>query len=134
MTGILGICESTYLAVVLAGMTLAFMAKMGVAVALGAAVGTLLPAWLVALLTALSFAGVAITMARNRDAQDGGKRENGIAKGALVAFATIFFSEFGDKGMISAGTMAATWFSAAPSTDLSIATIGVVVWLGSVAA
>jgi putative Ca2+/H+ antiporter (TMEM165/GDT1 family) len=49
-------------AAVISGMSLAFMAKMAVAVAVGATIGKLLPSWLVAALTAVSFIGVAIAM------------------------------------------------------------------------
>jgi putative Ca2+/H+ antiporter (TMEM165/GDT1 family) len=47
---------------VVTGMALAFMVKMSVAV--GAAIGKLRPTWLVAVLTGVSFIGVAATMWR----------------------------------------------------------------------
>src|SRR5262244_2671087 len=43
---------------VIFGMSAAFMGKMAVAVGIGAAIGKLLPPWLVAALTAVSFVGV----------------------------------------------------------------------------
>ncbi|HEY6358777.1 MAG TPA: TMEM165/GDT1 family protein, partial [Vicinamibacterales bacterium] len=97
---------------VIAGMAVAFMAKMSVAVAVGAAIGNLLPTWLVAALTAFSFVGVAIAMWRKPDLRRPKEKDTRIFKGALVAFATIFFSEWGDKGMVTAGTWAAAWIAA----------------------
>jgi putative Ca2+/H+ antiporter (TMEM165/GDT1 family) len=97
---------------VITGMAVAFMAKMSVAVAVGAAIGNLLPVWLVALLTAFSFVGVAIAMWRKPDVRTPKEKDTRILKGAMVAFATIFFSEWGDKGMITAGTWAAAWIAA----------------------
>src|ERR1700752_2268181 len=52
---------------VISGMSVAFMAKMAVAVAGGAEIGKLLPPLLVAALTAVSFIGVAIAMWRRPD-------------------------------------------------------------------
>ena len=98
---------------VVTGMTLAFMAKMSVAVAVGATIGKLLPAWLVAVLTAISFIGVSIAMWRKPDVRTPKEKDCRILRGAAIAFATIFFSEWGDKGMMTAGTWAAVWVSAA---------------------
>src|SRR4051812_35409567 len=86
---------------IVTGMALAFMAKMAVAVAVGAAVGKFLPPWLVALLTAVSFIGVAVSMWRKPDVRTPKEKDARILKGAAVAFATIFLSEWGDKGMIT---------------------------------
>jgi putative Ca2+/H+ antiporter (TMEM165/GDT1 family) len=140
---------------VIAGMSLAFMGKMSVAVVVGAAIGKLLPVWLVALLTAFSFIGVAITMWRKPDVRKPKEKDTRILKGAMVAFATIFFSEWGDKGMVTAGTWAAAWIaawhnathtatgstSALAATlntgrlhELSLMQIGTTVWLASVMA
>jgi putative Ca2+/H+ antiporter (TMEM165/GDT1 family) len=99
-------------AAVITGMAFAFMAKMSVAVGVGAAIGTLLPVWLVALLTAFSFVGVAIAMWRKPDVRTPKEKDTRILKGAAVAFATIFFSEWGDKGMVTAGVWAAAWMAA----------------------
>lgn len=99
-------------AAVITGMALAFMAKMSVAVVVGELIGNLLPVWLVALLTALSFVGVAIAMWRKPDVRKPKEKDTRILKGAAVAFGTIFFSEWGDKGMITAGTWAAAWGAA----------------------
>ena len=139
---------------VVSGMALAFMAKMSVAVAVGAAIGNLLPVWLVALLTAFSFVGVAIAMWRKPDVRAPKEKDTRILRGALIAFATIFFSEWGDKGMITAGTWAAAWIAAwgnathtaVPESKLAVelgfaqlsqytrTQVAIAVWLGAVAA
>jgi hypothetical protein len=61
----------------------------------------------------LSFIGVAIAMWRKPDVRTPKEKDERIFKGASVAFATIFLSEWGDKGMLSAGAWAATWVTAA---------------------
>jgi len=138
---------------VITGMALAFMAKMSVAVLVGAAIGNLLPTWLVAALTAVSFVGVAIAMWRKPDVRTPKEKDTRILKGALVAFGTIFFSEWGDKGMVTAGTWAAAWiavwgnagtpgansplaghFVAASVHDLTRAQVALLVWVGAVMA
>src|SRR5262245_35721293 len=78
---------------VIVGMTAAFMAKMAVAVAVGATMGEYLPKWLVALLTAVSFIGVAIAMWRKPDVRTPKEKDTRMLKGASVAFLTIFLSE-----------------------------------------
>jgi putative Ca2+/H+ antiporter (TMEM165/GDT1 family) len=92
---------------VVSGMSAAFMAKMAVAVAVGAAIGKLLPPWLVAVLTGVSFVGVAIAMWKHPDVRTPKGKDTRILRGATIAFATIFFSEWGDKGMTTAGVWAA---------------------------
>jgi putative Ca2+/H+ antiporter (TMEM165/GDT1 family) len=119
---------------VIAGMTLAFMAKMSVAVAVGAAIGKLLAPWLVAVLTAISFIGVAIAMWRKPDVRTPKEKDSRMLRGAAVAFATIFLSEWGDKGMMSAGTWAATWVTASASKGLTHQQAAIVVWAGAVLA
>jgi putative Ca2+/H+ antiporter (TMEM165/GDT1 family) len=119
---------------IVCGMTLAFMAKMSVAVAVGALIGNLLPMWLVALLTAVSFIGVAITMWRKADVRTPKDKDTRILRGAMVAFLTIFLSEWGDKGMMSAGTWAAAWTTAAASKGLTRIDAVILVWLGAVLA
>src|SRR5262249_5990220 len=104
---------------VVSGMTAAFMGKMAIAVLVGAAIGRLMPAWLVALLTAFSFIGVAIAMWRVPDVRTPKEKDTRILPGALIAFATIFFSERGDKGMITAGVWSAAFVSSATSRHLS---------------
>lgn len=107
---------------VIIGMLVAFMAKMAVAVAVGRAIAKL-PPWLVATVTSASFIGVAIAL-WFKPVERGGERakDKRYSKGALVAFAAIFFSEWGDVGQITAATMAARF--GAP----------LLVWIGAVAA
>jgi Ca2+/H+ antiporter, TMEM165/GDT1 family len=120
---------------VLTGMALAFMAKMSVAVAIGAAIGNLLPKWLVASLTAVSFVGVAIAMWRKPDIRVPKEKDQRILKGASVAFATIFLSEWGDKGMLSAGAWAATWVTAAEvNHTMTTREAAIIVWAAAVLA
>ena len=119
---------------VITGMTLAFMAKMAVAVAVGATIGKLLPPWLVAVLTAVSFIGVAIAMWRQPDVRTPKEKDTRILRGAAIAFTTIFLSEWGDKGMTTAGVWAAASVSAAPSRGLTHGTAALVVWIAAVAA
>ena len=119
---------------VITGMGAAFMAKMAVAVAVGAAIGDLLPKWLVALLTAISFIGVAIAMWRKPDVRTPKEKDNRILQGAAVAFTTIFLSEWGDKGMLAAGAFAATWTASAETHGMTRFQASVIVWLGAVLA
>ena len=107
---------------IMIGMAVAFMAKMAVAVAVGEAISRL-PPLLVAAVTATSFIGVAYTVWRKPLRKTEGKKEDHTAgKAAMVSFAAIFFSEWGDVGQITAATMAARF----PSP--------IVVWLGAVSA
>ncbi len=119
---------------VILGMTVAFMVKMSVAVALGSVVGNLLPRWLVATLTVISFIGVAVAMWRKPDVSAPKEKDTRILNGAAVAFATIFLSEWGDKGMTTAGVWAASWASQAQSNTTSSMDVAVVVWVGAVLA
>jgi putative Ca2+/H+ antiporter (TMEM165/GDT1 family) len=118
-TGVLATRYRT--ASVVIGMLIAFMAKMGVAVAIGSAIAKL-PPLLVAAVTSLSFIGVAIALWRKPVEGKSGEKDQRYSKGALVAFAAIFFSEWGDVGQITAATMAARF--GAP----------LLVWAGAVAA
>ena len=90
------------------GMAFAFMLKMAVAVAVGEAISKL-PPLLVAGVTAASFIGVAITRLAKRRAplaHEGCARHR---KAAMVSFAAIFFSEWGDVGQITAAAMSAKY-------------------------
>lgn len=118
-----GILATRYRPVpVMIGVTVAFMAKMAVAVAVGEAISRL-PRPIVATITALSFLGIAWTLWRKpMKSGERKKRDESMSKGALVAFAAVFLSEWGDIGQITAATMAARF--SAPF----------VVWLGAVAA
>jgi putative Ca2+/H+ antiporter (TMEM165/GDT1 family) len=106
---------------ILCGMALAFMLKMGVAVAVGH-LFALLPKWLVASVTAVNFFAIAVVLWRKRDKREVTEKSYPAYRAALVAFAAIFFSEWGDVGQVTAATMAARFN--AP----------VAVWLGAVAA
>jgi putative Ca2+/H+ antiporter (TMEM165/GDT1 family) len=113
------------------GMAIAFMCKMGVAVAVGEAISRL-PKPLVAAVTAASFIGVALALWRKPDIREEKPKDRAVMKGAAVAFAAIFFSEWGDVGMITAAAMAAKFVSPV-AADARLAT-GLVVWLGAVSA
>ncbi len=117
---------------VLIGMSFAFMGKMAVAVVFGEAIGTLLPHWLVATMAAISFAGVALTMWRKPDVRAPKEKDTRILQGSLAAFATIFFSEWGDKGMFTAGTMAAWAATQTPGQNQT--RVGMFVWAAAVMA
>jgi Ca2+/H+ antiporter, TMEM165/GDT1 family len=106
---------------ILCGMAMAFMLKMGVAVAVGQLISTL-PKWLVASITAINFFAIAVVLWRKKDKREVTPKQYPAYRAALVAFAAIFFSEWGDVGQITAATMAARF--PAPLT----------VWLGAVAA
>jgi putative Ca2+/H+ antiporter (TMEM165/GDT1 family) len=106
---------------IMAGMLIAFMAKMAVAVAVGSAIGRL-PPLLVAMLTGASFIGIAVTIWRKPVERSQAEIDRRYARAAMVSFAAIFFSEWGDVGQITAATMAARF--GAP----------MLVWIGAVAA
>lgn len=103
------------------GMGIAFMAKMGVAVLLGKAISTL-PPLLVAAITAINFFAIAYALWRKPDKREPNAREYPASRAAMVSFAAIFFSEWGDVGQITAATMAAKF--GAP----------LMVWVGAVSA
>jgi putative Ca2+/H+ antiporter (TMEM165/GDT1 family) len=102
-------------------MLIAFMLKMGVAVAVGSAISKL-PPLLVVALTSASFIGIAITLWRKPVERTQTEIDRRYSRAALVSFAAIFFSEWGDVGQITAATMAARFGS--PK----------LVWVGAVAA
>ena len=106
---------------IMIGMAAAFMAKMGVAVLIGEAISRL-PRVLVASITAISFIGVAIALWRKDDQYRAERDKQKTHKAAMISFAAIFFSEWGDVGQVTAAAMAAKYH------------IAVVVWLGAVAA
>jgi Ca2+/H+ antiporter, TMEM165/GDT1 family len=118
-TGVLAARYRT--APIMIGMAAAFMAKMGVAVLVGEAISRL-PRLLVAAITGVSFIGVAITLWRKDDRYRKERDKHKAHKAAMVSFAAIFFSEWGDVGQITAATLAAKYHAA------------LIVWLGAVAA
>jgi len=119
---------------ILIGMTLAFMAKMSVAVAVGATIGNVLPKWLVAVVTLWSFVVVAVSMWRNSKVLHHGQKDTRRLKGAAVTFGMIFLSEWGDKGMTTAGIWAAAWASQAETRALPALQVAFVVWSAAVLA
>src|ERR1700736_3788339 len=102
-----GVLATRYRTVpIMIGMLIAFMAKMAVAVAVGNAISKL-PPMLVAGLTSISFACVAITLWRKPVERTSPEKDNRASRAAMVSFAAIFLSEWGDVGQITAATMAA---------------------------
>jgi putative Ca2+/H+ antiporter (TMEM165/GDT1 family) len=126
-----GVLSSRYRPLpIMVGVTIAFMVKMAVAVAAGEWVSHL-PPLVVAGVTAVSFIGVAYTVWRKPTVPRTKKKEDHTAgKAALVSFAAIFFSEWGDVGQITAAAMAAKWMSAAGATGAT----PYIVWAGAVLA
>jgi Ca2+/H+ antiporter, TMEM165/GDT1 family len=122
-------------AAVVLGMALAFMCKMAVAVAVGAAI-TRLPRWLVATFTAASFIGVAFTVWRKPDVRAPKAKDTTVFSGATVAFAAIFFSEWGDVGQVTAAGMAAkyVWSAQASASTATLWQTAILVWFAAVAA
>jgi Ca2+/H+ antiporter, TMEM165/GDT1 family len=117
-----GVLATRYRTVpIMIGMLIAFMAKMAVAVALGNAISKLPPLF-VATLTSISFIGVAITLWRKPVERASPEKDNRASRAAMISFAAIFLSEWGDVGQITAATMAARY--GAP----------MLVWFGAVAA
>jgi putative Ca2+/H+ antiporter (TMEM165/GDT1 family) len=106
---------------ILCGMAAAFMLKMGIAVGVGH-LFALLPKWLVASVTALNFFAIAVVLWRKKDKREVTPKNYPAYQAAMVAFAAIFFSEWGDVGQVTAATMAARFNSP------------LAVWLGAVAA
>ena len=117
-----GVLASRYRTLpIMIGMGAAFMAKMGVAVLIGEAISKL-PRLLVAAITAISFLGVAITLWRKDDQYRKERDEQKAHRAAMISFAAIFFSEWGDVGQVTAATMTAKYHAA------------LIVWLGAVSA
>lgn len=121
-----GVLATRYRTVpILVGMALAFMAKMGVAVLVGKAISTL-PPLLVATITAVNFFAIAFVLWRKPDTRDVKELQPNKApsaiRAALVTFAAIFFSEWGDVGQVTTAGLAAKFG------------MPLVVWVGAVAA
>lgn len=117
---------------IILGMAVAFMCKMAVAVAVGAAISQL-PRVLVAVVTGASFLGVAFVLWRKPDEREPKAKDTKVMKGALVAFAAVFFSEWGDVGQVTAAGMSAKYVWGAPDNS-ALFGLAVVVWLGAVLA
>src|SRR5215472_3699569 len=99
-----GVLATRYRTVpIVIGMVVAFMAKMGVAVMVGRAIAGL-PPLVVAAVTTVNFFAIAVALWRKPDTLPS-KREYPVSRAAMVSFAAIFFSEWGDVGQITAATM-----------------------------
>src|SRR4051794_16215282 len=121
-----GVLATRYRTVpILVGMALAFMAKMGVAVLGGKGISTL-PPLLVAAITPINFFAIAFVLWRKPDTRDVKELQPNKApsavRAALVTFAAIFFSEWGDVGQVTTAGLAAKFG------------MPLVVWVGAVAA
>src|ERR1041384_8199825 len=91
-----GVLSARYRAApIMIGMVAAFMAKMGVAVLIGEVIARL-PRLLVAAITAASFVGVAIALWRKDDEYRHERDQHKAHRAAMISFAAIFFSEWGD--------------------------------------
>jgi len=112
---------------ILCGMAVAFMAKMGVAVAVAKLISTL-PPLLVASVTALNFFAIAVVLWRKPDKRE--VKQYPSSQAVAVSFAAIFFSEWGDVGQITAAAMALKFTAAYPSSSV----VPLIVWLGAVGA
>jgi Ca2+/H+ antiporter, TMEM165/GDT1 family len=118
---------------ILFGMAVAFMAKMAVAVLLGKAISTFLPRPVVAALTAINFCAIAYVLWRKPDVREvKEKKEYPASRAALVSFAAIFFSEWGDVGQITAANMAAQY--AGWPWSVWLGAVGAMVTKGALAA
>ena len=120
---------------VVLGMAVAFMCKMAVAVAVGAAISQL-PRWLVAIVTGASFVGVAFTVWQKPDVRKPKAKDTRVFSGAMVAFLAIFLSEWGDVGQVTAAGMAAkyVWSARASASTAALWQAALLVWIGAVAA
>jgi putative Ca2+/H+ antiporter (TMEM165/GDT1 family) len=95
---------------VLLGAIPAFAAKAAVAVALGGAIARL-PHAMVAAASSLAFALTALTIWREprrvESRPESTARRTSMPRGALAAFSTIFFAEWGDPGQLATAAFAA---------------------------
>ena len=95
-----GVLATRYRALpILCGMTIAFMAKMAVAVLVGSFIARL-PPLVVAAVTAINFFLIAYAVWRNPDKEES-EEEYPSSRAVLVSFAAIFFSEWGDVGQMT---------------------------------
>jgi putative Ca2+/H+ antiporter (TMEM165/GDT1 family) len=94
------------LSAIFAGTTVAFMLKMAVAVLLGKMISEL-PVPLVASISALTFLILALFIFLKKAPGDLPEPPPRASRTILIAFAAIFFTEWGDMGQITAGALAA---------------------------
>lgn len=95
---------------VFCGFTAAFMIKMLIAVLLGQAIAEL-PRSVVELTSAMTFliAALVIWFKKTEDATGGREPEKQVTRAALITFAAILFSEWGDVGQLMAATLTARY-------------------------
>jgi putative Ca2+/H+ antiporter (TMEM165/GDT1 family) len=108
---------------VFCGLAVAFMLKMLVAVLLGQVIATL-PASLVGAVSAVTFFVTALVIwsKKGEAASTRAEGDRPYTGGALISFAAVFFSEWGDVGQITAATLTARY------------QMPLIVWLGATAA
>lgn len=94
------------LSAIFAGTTIAFMLKMAAAVVLGRLIAEL-PATLVASLSAFTFLILAVIIFLKKRPENLSEPPPRASRTILIAFAAIFFTEWGDMGQITAGALAA---------------------------
>lgn len=96
---------------VLCGVTLAFLAKMLVAVLVGHALFAALPANLITRLSAATFFVTAIFLWLKRAKKSSPETERASywSRSILVSFAAVFFSEWGDVGQLFAANLTARY-------------------------
>jgi putative Ca2+/H+ antiporter (TMEM165/GDT1 family) len=117
-----GVLATRYRAMpIVIGTTAAFIVKMGVAVVAGEALSNLPPV-LIAAISAASFLWLARMLWRHDEQQQARPANDRATGGALVSFAAIVFSEWGDIGQITAAALTAQFGS--PLT----------IWIAAVAA
>jgi len=96
---------------VFAGLTFAYMGKMGVAVLFGHTLAQL-PPLVVGGLSLLTFAGAALVIWRKPPEEPSTlptTAPGGAVRGAVVTFSAIFFTEWGDIGQLTAAALAARY-------------------------
>jgi putative Ca2+/H+ antiporter (TMEM165/GDT1 family) len=103
------------------GIAIAFMAKMGIAVAIGDIIANL-PRVLIALVTAAGAVWIGTKFWNESEPTRESRKEHSNSEAAVVSCASVLFSEWADLGQLTAATMAAQFH--AP----------VFVWMGAVAA
>lgn len=102
------------------GLTLAFMAKMAVAIMVGNAISDLPPSLITGITATVFFAmALSIWLRKPQTSAPESEQLTYWPHGALVAFAAVFFTEWGDFGQITAATLTAKYHE--PTT----------VWVGS---
>ena len=80
------------------------------------------PRILVATITAISFLTVAFVLWRKPDRKTEAKQDHTHKKAAMISFAAIFFSEWGDVGQVTTATLTAKYH------------LPLLIWLGAVSA